>query len=489
MNRLVVIGIDALDAALLERWKDDLPNFRKIMDRGYYAPLESTQPPDSIPAWVTIYTGMQPWEHGIVDSMDYFDIKGGRPALDTRLLVGRTFWDKASQAGKRVCIINPLLAYPVWQVNGIMVNGPVFISGEVQAYPEDILTRFKLPELGGMTDFPDRKDLADFLERTEQVTRDLARFGLELFALEEWDVFFICFLTLDRVMHFLWRYTDPSDPTYPGKNPLEDSIKRFFVVFDSIVGDFVSRLAADQALLVVSDHGHGMRPPKALFVNEILRREGLLKTKQGQVPGLNPVAIVERAKNSFLRVMQRLDLEDLVYRIAALIPKEKRKSLKTSAYAVVRDGSTAWVSDIGGGTSFSGIEINRSALDPAEAGKAYEELRDRIIRLLLSLKDQTKDQTGASLVGWAKRREDVFTGRNVDKYPDVVFELVEGYSVDRTLFCGLTGMTSTHKKVSGGHTQYGSLLLYGSPKVPSKRDFHITSVYGLINEILGLAGK
>lgn len=479
MSKIVVIGIDALDSALLERWKSDLPNFRKIMERGYWAPLESTTPPDSIPAWVTIYTGMQPWQHGIVDSMDYLSIKAGEAALDTSVLIGNTFWDKASARGKRVCVVNPLLAYPVWQVNGIMVNGPVFVSGEAQSCPPEVLKRFTPPELGGMTDFPGRKDLAGFLERTEKSTRDLARFGLDLLGLEEWDVFFICFLTLDRVMHFLWRYTDPADPTYPGPGPLEDSIKRFFVVFDSLVGDFMSRLSGTQALLVVSDHGHGRRPPRALFVNEVLRREGLLRTKQSDIPGINPVAIIEKAKSTFLRTMQRLDLEDMVYRIAALIPKAKRKSLKTSAYAVMRDASVAWVSDVGGGTSFSGIEINRSALGPAQS---YEDIRDRLIAILVSL----TDSDGRPLVRWAKRREDAFTGPNAAKYPDVVFELVEGLGVDRTLFCGTTGITATHKKVSGGHTQFGTLMLYNTDVRPPSPEPHITQVFSLISEIAGI---
>jgi predicted AlkP superfamily phosphohydrolase/phosphomutase len=422
---------------------------------------------------------MQPWQHGIVDSMDYLSIKAGEPALDTSVMVGKTFWDKASLEGKRVCVINPLLAYPVWKVNGIMVNGPVFVSGEAQAYPPEMLERFRAPELGGMTDFPGRKDLAGFLDRTEASTRDLARFGLELLGLEEWDVFFICFLTLDRVMHFLWRYTDPADPTYPGTNPFEGSIKRFFVLFDSVVGEFMNRLAHDQALLVVSDHGHGRRPPRALFVNEVLRREGLLKTRQGDLPGVNAVAVVEKAKSAFLRTMQRLDLEDLVYRIAALIPKAKRKSLKTSAYAVVRDSSAAWVSDVGGGTSFSGIEVNRSAL--AE-GQSYEGLRDRLIAIMTSL----VDPEGRPMVRWAKRREEAFSGPNAAKYPDLVFELAEGLGVDRTLFCGTTGITATHKKVSGGHTQFGALMLYNTDVRPPTSKPHITQVFGLISEVAGM---
>jgi predicted AlkP superfamily phosphohydrolase/phosphomutase len=480
LNKIVVIGIDALDAALVEAWKDELPNFRRIMDEGYCAPLESTMPPDSIPAWVTIYTGMQPWQHGIVDSVDYMDIRGGSRALDSGILEGKTFWDKAGEAGKRVCVINPLLAYPVWPVNGIMVNGPVFITGEAQAHPPDIMDRFRIPELGGMVDFPGRKELGAFLARTEEVTRDQARFGLELLALEEWDLFFLCFLTLDRIMHFLWRYTDPEDPTYPGPNPFQDSIKDSFRLFDAIVGDFLERLSPGQTLLIVSDHGHEMRPPRVLYLNELLRQRGMLVSRKGGVPGLNSVALIEKAKNAFLHVMQRLDLEDQVYRIASLIPKEKRKQLKTSSYAVDREASTAWVSEVGGGTSFGGIEINRPLLE--RGGGDYEAVRQDLLAMVASA---TGDD-GRRVAEWVKRREDAFTGGNIGKYPDVVFELRPDYGVDRTLFCGTTGITSTHKKVSGGHSKYGTLMLYNAPTLPATDRPHISSVFDLIRQTLGL---
>ena len=477
MSRVMILGIDALDPVLVARWRRDLPNFARFMDEGYFAPLESTTPPDSIPAWVTIYTGLQPWQHGIVDSVDYLDIKKGAEAVDVGTIRGRSFWDRAGDAGKRVCIVNPLLAYPVWPVNGIMVNGPVFITGETQTYPEEIGRRFDLPELGGMVDFPGRKHLAGFLERTRKVTLDQARFGLELLSIEDWDVFFLCLLTLDRVMHFLWRYTDPEDPTYPGANAFENSIKDFFVFLDSLVGKYIDRLGSDQTLLIVSDHGHARRPERALYLNEVLRREGLLKTREGKVPGLSPVVVVEKSKTAFLRMMQRLDLEDWVYRIAGLIPKDKRKSLKTSSYAVLRDESMAWLSDIGGGTSFGGIEINR-ALCPEP--QAYEDLRDRIIAILTS---QETPEAGP-VVTLAKRREDMFTGRNVKKYPDVVFELREDYGVDRALFSGTTGRSATHKKVSGGHSKFGTLMMLGPGVEGPGEKPHITQVFDIIMRIV-----
>jgi predicted AlkP superfamily phosphohydrolase/phosphomutase len=285
-------------------------------------------------------------------------------------------------------------------------------------------------------------------------------------------------------MHFLWRYTDPGDPTYPGPNRFENSIKDSFRMFDAIVGKFMEHLSPGQSLLIVSDHGHSMRPIKALHVNEMLRKGGLLTVRKGQVPGLNAVALIEKTKSAFLQLMHKLDLEDQVYRIASLIPKEKRRQLKTSSYAVERESSTAWVSEVGGGTSFGGIEINRSLVGPA--GKDYEALRDRLITML----GEAVDSAGSPIADWVKRREEVFSGGNVEKYPDVIFELHGDYGVDRTLFCGTVGRSSTHKKVSGGHSKFGALMLYNGPlpdALAGTGQVHISSVFSLIQQTLGIS--
>jgi hypothetical protein len=83
------------------------------------------------------------------------------------------------QAGKRVCVINPLLAYPVWPVNGVMASGPVFITGEKQIFPKELALSMSCLSLGGMTDFPAENELEQFLEASLQSTRELAQFGLD----------------------------------------------------------------------------------------------------------------------------------------------------------------------------------------------------------------------------------------------------------------------------------------------------------------------
>ena len=60
MARLVVIGIDAMDPVVFEKIQSDMPHVSSILKSGDYKHCNSVFPPDSIPAWVTIFTGEYP---------------------------------------------------------------------------------------------------------------------------------------------------------------------------------------------------------------------------------------------------------------------------------------------------------------------------------------------------------------------------------------------------------------------------------------------
>ncbi|MBZ0136713.1 MAG: alkaline phosphatase family protein [Planctomycetes bacterium] len=66
-QKVVVLGVDALDARLTQQYMDEgrLPNFKKLADRGHYSPLETSYPPMSPAAWSTMTTGLNPGKTGI----------------------------------------------------------------------------------------------------------------------------------------------------------------------------------------------------------------------------------------------------------------------------------------------------------------------------------------------------------------------------------------------------------------------------------------
>jgi len=159
-RRLILLGIDGMDFDYAWSILDRLPNIRRLSEIGLVKPFRSVFPPDSIPSWITCYTGKDPSEHGVLESINYLAKKNERIKIDTSIFQGKTFWDIIGASGFEVCVINPFMAYPVWPVNGVMINGPVFISGDIQVSDPSWIEDLTAPRsLGGIVDFPTKKDL------------------------------------------------------------------------------------------------------------------------------------------------------------------------------------------------------------------------------------------------------------------------------------------------------------------------------------------
>jgi predicted AlkP superfamily phosphohydrolase/phosphomutase len=342
MSKIVIIGIDGLDPFLLDEWKEELPNIGQLFNDVSDITAESTFPPDSICAWTSIFTGENPAEHGLIESIDYLSSKKISEGKDRSThFKGKTFWDIAGKNGKTVCVINPFIAYPAWEVNGVMISGPVFEGGEVSTYPDGIINEYEFPPLGGMVDFPDEKDLGEFINHTRDMTKQLADASLKIFKDHNPDLFFLTFLTMDRIKHFLWRFTDKDDIYYPGNNLYENAIKDFYIMFDKIIGMFSEAITSDTSLLIISDHGHRRRCSKCLNLNEILRKKGYLEIAGNGASGALK-KLVEKTKVFTISSLSRFGLQDWIYKIAKIVPG--RKALKTSTYLINKDNSTVTLS-------------------------------------------------------------------------------------------------------------------------------------------------
>lgn len=325
MNKVLMIGIDGLDPILLSKLENKLPNFKKLREEGISIKLESIYPYDSIPIWSSIYTGLTPARHGLLKPINY--LKEDDVDINTNILSGRTFWDFASSAGKKVCIINPFVAYPPWQVNGVMVSGPVGKIGTPQAFPQTILDTYEIPHLGGIHEkYPLKKDLMKYREEAERITVGEADFALKILKDYEWDLAFTCFITLDGVEHFFWRYHDEEDPTHPDNSPFKNVIIDFYKLFDEIVGKFA---AMDyDTILIFSDHGFGMRSIKLVNINEILRKEGFLVSKAKNQK--NPINMFEKVKLKLLDFIYKYDLDDLALELSRFVPTVSKKIQSSS---------------------------------------------------------------------------------------------------------------------------------------------------------------
>lgn len=68
-DRVVILGFDGADAALVERYMAEgrLPNLMRLRAEGFYAPLRPTNPPQTPVSWASFTTGLNPGRTEIFD--------------------------------------------------------------------------------------------------------------------------------------------------------------------------------------------------------------------------------------------------------------------------------------------------------------------------------------------------------------------------------------------------------------------------------------
>jgi len=444
--KILFLGIDALDCDLIEKFKDHLPNITKLRENHTFRNVKSTFPPDSDTAWASIVTGLNPAQHGIVHFVDplekTFQIQN--IGSNNLALVGKTFWDVLGRNGYKTITLFPHLGYPIWDNPGIVVaRGTTEVN--VQASPASILKKYPSPDyLFGVRGFPDKgtRGLYKYAEKLKAQALADAEFGLKVLREEPWDLFFIYWSTIDAIGHFFWSYFDKNYPEYKQGNPLENVILDTYKLYDAIIGRFLSEVDDEVTVIVLSDHGHGSRPFNLVNVNEILMQAGYLKTKDlKKQPHL---AIYEKFKRVAVKSVSQLGLAKLAGRFLRYFPGIKDNLTKPSnidwentvAYATDQSGIKAY--------SYGGIIINKDIIDNAE----YESIRLDIISLL---RKACVNLDGSPLIEFLERREDVYSGKYLDKFPDILLEFKYGYGLGWAINVPLFSEADSKNLVPGSH--------------------------------------
>lgn len=282
-RKVMVIGLDCLVPDLVfTRWRHDLPVFNSLMNNGLYGPLESTVPPITCPAWMSMVTSKDPGQlgfYGFRNRKDY-SYSGLRIANSAAVKVP-TVWDLLGQQGKKVLVLGVPQTYPPKPVNGILVTG--FLTPDIgtnYTYPSDFKNEIA-GEIGeyilDVRDFrtDDKDRLLEHIYRMTEKRFNLARY---MVTTKEWDFFMMVEMGPDRMHHGFWKYFDAQHPKYTPGNPYENAMKEYYIDLDSKVGQLIDAAGRDVAVMVVSDHG-AKRMMGGICINEWLRQEGYLVPK------------------------------------------------------------------------------------------------------------------------------------------------------------------------------------------------------------------
>jgi len=458
--KVLIIGIDGLDAGLLSRFKGDLPNFAELMRKWASFRMHSVFPPDSPTAWASIFTGLNPAKHGIVSFKDPFSRSRVGDYFDkVQNIKGKTFWDFAGKYGKKCCIVFPHLAYPPWPVNGILVSRTTEVDikkFDIKTYPAELALGCDPLELKPVTSFP--RNIGEVIQPTKQLVLNEAEFGMRLFERSDWDVFFIYFSSLDNIEHIFWMALDRRHPAYAEMNQYHETISDFYGFYDQhVIGKFMKAAASDAAIIVISDHGHGLRPLNLVRLNELLARSDLQKTKIKSRNLLDLNYLKEFAKKKMTDIInERRTVAKLASRFLSMFPQSL--GLYTGSSPIDWSNTLAYLSDSSAGLktySYAGVRV-KNDVEPL----VYENIRKSIIEILKHIEDPA---TSEKILEWAIRREELYDGPYISRYPDVVFKLKDDWGVDWGTGSSLFGKSITHKLFSGTHRQDSAVLLLHHP--------------------------
>jgi predicted AlkP superfamily phosphohydrolase/phosphomutase len=283
-RRVLVIGLDCATPQLVfDKWRDELPNLKRLMEGGTYGELESTVPPITVPAWMSMMTSKDPGQLGFYGFRNRADYSYDRMRIaSSKLVVEDTVWDILSRAGKKVILVGVPQTYPVKPTNGYVISSFLTPSTRSQyTYPAEL--REEVEALVGdyMLDVENfrTEDKDDLIRQIYEMTQK--RFTVVKYLLneKEWDFFMMVEMGVDRIHHGFWKFFDSEHHKYEPNSPYQNVIEDYYRYLDGEIGEILERLDKDTVVLVVSDHG-AKHMEGGICINEWLRREGYLTLKE-----------------------------------------------------------------------------------------------------------------------------------------------------------------------------------------------------------------
>ncbi|RLF02794.1 MAG: hypothetical protein DRJ59_02630 [Thermoprotei archaeon] len=484
-GRVIVIGLDGGDWDILLPLvrEGKLPNIKRLINRGIWGKLQSTIPPISASAWVSLFTGKNPGKHGIFDFAKVIVTKNGyriKP-VTSRDIDSLAIWDLLSMRGKRVAIINVPMTYPPWKVYGIMISGfPCPEKLGKHTYPRKLIYELK-KEFGKdlhfqpkYSPFDDEEAFVDdqfvIADYVEKVT---------LYIMERnYEFIWTTFVGLDALGHVLWKYIDENHPRYKGASrKLKQAITEMCIRLDIALGKILSTMNEDDVIILVSDHGLGP-VYYAVSLNKWLIDEGFIKLKTNFWTKVKKVLFnLGFTPNRLFSIVSLINLGKKIqteaYRERSLI-KMLINKITLSLDDIDWCNTLAYASG-----NMGQIYINKYAIQGQQYTSLISDLIDRLKRLTHNDKQ---------IFDLIYRKETLYRGKYLQEAPDIVcINSLQKYIVSRFFELGSNKLIDVHPFWSGTHRLYGIFAIHG-------RDTYFTSkrrnasVYDIAPTILSLYG-
>lgn len=407
--RVMIIGLDGADWSLLRRLFADgaMPTLRAFVEAGASATLESVLPTNSMSAWASFLTGVNPGKHGVFDFVRKTETPFRTFVTNSSAIRFPTICETLTSNGLSSCIIDMPVLSPPFQINGVMLGGigAAIATRHVYAWPAEAAEEVEravgeflpdVPWVGKDGRQPELiADLIALVENRERVAEVLLNDRPA-------DLFCLVFVAPDRVQHVFWKDLTEQGPQYP-------LVRTFYTALDEALARLLERVdLAATDVLIVSDHGF-RRFSTAFDVNRYLFEAGMARWRWKDPPAARALRLTRRV---FKPLSGRIDrvLERPRYRTRRYLLPE------SLAYSAISDSVNV---NLEGRESTGRVPQAR-----------YDEVRDQVGAKLLEFQDP---ETGQQVIRRLIKREDCFHGPYAGEGPDLILECHDGYSHSRSL--------------------------------------------------------
>jgi len=276
-RRVLLVGWDGACWELLDPLlaAGRLPNLSALIEEGFRAPLQSTVPPVTPPAWSAMALGLGPGRSGILGFRDFDFSKpsGFAPRLTSSAdLAGRTLFEHLASQGESLSLVGWPMTWPPLPISGsvVVAGWPRPHSSTVPVWP-----RAWARKLGQWGDEAPRRaigrpSLEEQIAEASWWDRRHAEIASKLLRERDDGLVAVVFSGTDHLSHSLW-----GDPR----------LAEHFERVDAHLGALRRAAGAGVATVLVSDHGFGPSPKHVFHLGRWLEGKGLLKLREGAAPG------------------------------------------------------------------------------------------------------------------------------------------------------------------------------------------------------------
>ena len=278
MKRVCVLGIDCMSPRVVfGPMRQELPTLDELLSEGHSGILESSFPPTTIPAWMSMFTGKDPGQLGVYGFKHRRGHAMNSPieAVSRLDYQAKPIWEWASRQNLESVVVGVPSSWPVASLRGAMVSDFTTPTAQRSVYPERHLRLLGEDwnwDLSNWRMSDHEATLNDLIALSENYWRV---FDELITGFPNWSLGILVDIAMDRAHHLFWEQGIDEGEAPRREGPLWN----FYKYIDAKLESFTSKLPRDTSLLIVSDHG-AQAMQGGFNLNQWLIDQGLLVLNQ-----------------------------------------------------------------------------------------------------------------------------------------------------------------------------------------------------------------